>query len=155
MKIKACLFLLFLFGCFATGQFAAAQSADDEVRAVIDQLFDAMRESDGQAVRSLFTEKAVLQTVRDAESGYSMTETPIEAFASSVGSSEPGQLDEKLHSVSIHVDEGLATAWMDYSFYYDGSFSHCGVNTMNLIRAESGWKIFSIADTRRQKDCMD
>jgi hypothetical protein len=114
-----------------------------------------MRESDGEAVRSLFSEGAVLQTVRDAESGYSLSETPIDAFASSVGSSEPGQLDERLHTVSVHVDGGLATAWMDYTFYYDGSFSHCGVNTMNLIRTGSGWKIFSIADTRRQQDCVD
>jgi ketosteroid isomerase-like protein len=155
MKIEFCLFLLFLSGSFASGQFSEAQSADDEVRAVIDQLFDAMRESDGEAVRSLFSEGAVLQTVRDAESGYSLSETPIDAFASSVGSSEPGQLDERLHTVSVHVDGGLATAWMDYTFYYNGSFSHCGVNTMNLIRTGSGWKIFSIADTRRQQDCFD
>jgi ketosteroid isomerase-like protein len=155
MKIKACLLLLFLSGSFASGQFSAAQSADDEVRAVIDQLFDAMRESDGEAVRSLFSEGAVLQTVRDAESGYSLSETPIDAFASSVGSSEPGQLDERLHTVSVHVDGGLATAWMDYTFYYNGSLSHCGVNTMNLIRSDSGWKIFSIADTRRQQNCVE
>jgi uncharacterized protein (TIGR02246 family) len=140
---------------FAAAQRSNAQSADDEVRAVIQQLFDAMRESDGEAVADLFMEGASLQTVRSSGGENSLSETPIDAFASSVGSSEPGQLDEQIHTVSVHVDGGLATAWMDYTFYYDGSFSHCGVNTMNMIKTNNGWKVFSIADTRRQEDCFD
>ena len=155
MKMKLFLIFLFLSGSLGSGQISKAQFAGDEVRAAIEQFFDAMRKSDGEAVRSFFTEGAVLQTVRSSDSGFSLSETPIDAFASSVGSSEPGQLDEQLHSLSVHLDGGLATAWMDYTFYYDGSFSHCGVNTMNLIRTGSGWKIFSIADTRRQQDCVE
>ena len=155
MKMSIYFALLLLLSSFAAAGMSNAESADEEIRDVIEQLFDAMRQSDGDAVESLFTEGAILQTVRSSGGENTLSKTPIEMFASSVESSEPGQLDEHIHSVSIHVDGGLATAWMHYTFYYNGSFSHCGVNTINLLETVKGWKIFSIADTRRQQGCLD
>ena len=82
-----------------------------------------------------------------------LRQTDVQAFMNSVGGSAPGSLDEQLTSLTVHVDGKLSTAWMEYNFYYNGEFSHCGVNTMNLIQKEEGWKIFSIVDTRRTEGC--
>lgn len=131
-------------------------SSDNEaaVEETVIEFFNAMRESDGDGMKTFLTPNATLHTVVLNEDGEAiLRRTEIEAFMNSVNQSEVGALDEQLTSFTAHVDGNLSTAWMNYSFYYNGEFSHCGVNTMNLIQTESGWKIFSIADTRRQEGC--
>jgi hypothetical protein len=127
---------------------------ESEVEEVVTNFFNAMRESDDEAMRSFLTVEATLNTVALSEQDSTvLDETEIRSFLNSVGESAPGALDEQITSFIAHVDGKLSTAWMDYSFYYNGEFSHCGVNTMNLIKTEAGWKIFSIVDTRRTEGC--
>ena len=71
----------------------------------------------------------------------------------SVGQQPAGSLDERLGPSDIWVEDNLATARMKYAFYYDGALSHCGVNVFVLARTTDGWKIISVADTRRQSGC--
>ena len=129
------------------------RSSEQEIESVVYELFDLMRASDGEGIRSIITEEATLHTVRADGENTSLNETSIERFIGSVSGAEPGTLDEKLTSIRVHSDENLATAWMEYRFYVAGEFSHCGANTMNLIRKSEGWKIFSIVDTRRTEGC--
>lgn len=126
----------------------------EEVEKVIMDFFDAMRESDSAGMQAFLTADATLKTVATGEQDSTiLRQTDIAAFLNSVGEADAGSLDEQLTSFTAHVDGNLSTAWMGYSFYYDGEFSHCGVNTMNLIQTEGGWKIFSIVDTRRTVGC--
>jgi len=129
-------------------------TSEPEVEEIITDFFVAMRNSDSPAMQSMLTPDATLYTVVVTEEGNSMLrQTDIGAFMSSVSDAPAGSLDEQLTSFTAHVDGSLSTAWMDYSFYYNGEFSHCGVNTMNLIQTGAGWKIFSIVDTRRRDGC--
>ena len=129
------------------------RSSEQEIESVVYEFFDLMRASDGEGIRSVITEDATLHTVRVDGENTSLNETAFERFIGSVSRAEPATLDEKLTSIRVHSDENLATAWMEYRFYVAGEFSHCGVNTMNLIRKSEGWKIFSIVDTRRTDGC--
>ena len=127
--------------------------SEQEIQSVVYELFELMRASDGEGIRSIITEEATLHTVRvDGENAF-LHETTFDNFIDSVSGADPGTLDEKLTSIQVHSDEYLATSWMEYRFYVAGEFSHCGVNTMNLIRGKDGWKIFSIVDTRRTAGC--
>lgn len=126
----------------------------EEIEKVIMVFFEAMRESDETAMQAFLTSDATLKTVaRGEQDSTILRQTDIAAFLNNVGEADAGSLDEQLTSFIAHIDGNLSTAWMDYSFYYNGEFSHCGVNTMNLIQTEGGWKIFSIVDTRRQEGC--
>ena len=124
-----------------------------EIEQVVQDLFDAMRAADGERLKKLFTVDATLQTIMDGPQDHNLRKSSVDDFASSVGSSEPGALDERFSSLTIHKDAGFATVWMDYNFYHRGEFSHCGVNSMNMVQTENGWKIFSIVDTRRKNNC--
>jgi len=129
------------------------RSSEQEIESVVYELFDLMCASDGEGMRSIITEEATLHTVRFDGENTSLNETSFERFIRSVSGAELGTLDEKLTLIRVHSDENLATAWMEYRFYVAGEFSHCGANTMNLIRKSEGWKIFSIVDTRRTEAC--
>ena len=63
--------------------------------------------------------------------------------------------EEKLLSFSIQVDGKMANAWTPYEFWYNGNFSHCGVNSFQLIKEDATWKILYLVDTRRREGCQD
>jgi hypothetical protein len=50
-------------------------------------------------------------------------------------------------------DDGIASVWTPYAFYFEGKFSHCGVNSFQLMNVQGKWKITMITDTRRKTDC--
>lgn len=150
------IFSFVLSGVFPLQMYTGQVNTDpkEEVEKVIMAFFESMLNSDAADMESFLTKEATLKTVAPGEeNSIILRQTDIAAFLNSVAESEPGSLDEQLTSFAAHVDGNLSTAWMDYSFYYNGEFSHCGVNTMNLIKTSSGWKIFSIVDTRRQEGC--
>jgi len=123
------------------------------VKDAVFKLFEGMEKSDGDMIRNAFHTDAVLKTVVVQDGEARLNETPIENFAQSVGSTEPGFLKEVINEITVHIDGHLATAWMTYDFYAGGNHSHCGVNSMKLIKTSAGWKIFSITDTRNRTGC--
>ena len=47
----------------------------------------------------------------------------------------------------------MAHVWAPYEFWYNGEFSHCGVNSFQLFKEEDTWKIIYLIDSRRKEDC--
>ena len=130
------------------------EQTEASVEETVNEFFNAMRKSDGAGMEKFLMAGATLHTVTSSdEENPMLRETALDAFLNSVSEAEPGALDEQLTSFTSHVDGDLSTAWMGYNFYYNGEFSHCGINTMNLLNTATGWKIFSIVDTRRQQGC--
>ena len=128
---------------------AAAQSPEDEVRAVIDKLFDGMRAGDSTMVRSAFHDGALMG--RATDKGYRVG--PVDGFVTMVGSPHDEVFDERIWDVKILVDQRLASAWMEYAFYLGENLHHCGVNSMQFYKTDDGWKIAYLADTNRGMNC--
>jgi hypothetical protein len=129
---------------------AAQANAEQEVRAVIDRLFDGMRAGDSAVVRSVFHPEAGLFTTAVRDGQPVLRADSVAAFVRAVGTPHDEVWDERIANVEIRVDDPLATAWMDYRFLLDGRFSHCGVNAFQLFRTPEGWRILQVTDTRRQ-----
>jgi len=122
---------------------SATFAQDDEraaVQAVVDRLFDGMRDKDEALLRSVFAPKARLGTEETGE------------FIASVVASER-HLDEVTFDETILIDEDLAMAWTPYNLFIDGAFHHCGVDLFVLRRATEGWLISQLDDTRRTEGC--
>lgn len=140
-----------LFFCSVT---ASAQTAADSVRSTIRSLFTAMYNGDAQTLKSLFHDSATLGTVMVGSAGETAYRNePIAGFIRQVGQLQKGAADERAVVEQVMVDGPLAMAWVPYSFHYNGKFSHCGVNLMQLLRAGGVWKILTITDTRRKSSC--
>ncbi len=131
-----------------------AQSPEDSVKTVVNNMFAAMKNADSAGLKNAFSEWAVLQTISRTKEGQTMVRTDnIDAFASFVGKTTKGDADERITFGAIHIDGALASVWTPYQFYMKGNFSHCGVNSFQLVRVNAVWKIQYIIDTRRKGDC--
>lgn len=145
-------FLTALFICITIH--ASAQTTQDSVKQAVEQLFTAMRTKDTTLLRLCFTSNAVLQTITKDKTGkLDVVDEKVDAFAISISGHEAGSLDERISFEAIHIDGPMAAVWTPYQFYYKGNFSHCGVNSFQLVRLDGAWKIQYIIDTRRKINC--
>lgn len=138
--------------CFS----AFSQSEEREIQAVIQSLFDAMRAKNAEQVAAAFSADAIMQTIVTKPEGNTVGTNSVGDFAKRIGSTPAEtQLDERISEYQINVDGAMATAWTPYRFYLNGNFSHCGVNSFQLVKMGEGWKIVYIIDTRRKEPCEE
>jgi hypothetical protein len=129
------LFPLFLFGQNPTKD-------EDQIKAVILKTFNAMKSVDSVALKSCFTEKAVLHISQIRPEGNIVREVPIANFVKNVMTRKAGDMDERVLSWGpILVDHEIATAWVPYEFYLNGKFTHKGVDAFILVKIGEEYKI--------------
>lgn len=151
--LLAALFLLLAAPLAA--QTPAPSAERDSVLAVVKRLFDGMRAGDSAMVRSVFHPKVQLATALVRQGAPVVEIDSLDTFLKAVGTPHPEVWDERTSNEAVHIDGPLAVVWTDYSFYAGTKFSHCGVDAFQLARTAEGWRIISLADTRRRQGCAD
>lgn len=147
---KAILFFVLLTAVYNTN----AQTAADSVKAVINQLFTAMRNADSATIVNSFSEKYTLQTLVRDKDGHMQSKNELATdFGRNIARLPKNAADERIEFASIQIDGPLASVWTPYKFYFNGNFSHCGANSFQLLRGKDGWKILYLVDTRRKEPC--
>lgn len=143
---------LLLFVCLSVN--TNAQTPEDSVKSVINSLFEAMKTSDVELLKSTFADSAILQTITRNKEGKTIVQTDaVAAFAESVSKLPKGAADERIVFDAVKIDGPLAIVWTPYKFYFNGKFSHCGANSFQLVRFNGNWKIQYLIDTRRRAGC--
>lgn len=124
-----------------------------EVLAPIKRLFDGMRAHDSTLIRSAFAEGAQMMTRTPRPGGPQLVAfASVDGFVAQAG--RPGEpWDEQIFDPKVEIDGNLASVWIFYTFALGDKFSHCGVDAIHLVKADGGWLIASLADTRRTEDC--
>lgn len=127
---------------------------NEEVRQVIASMFEGMKSKNTDLIKAAFHAEATMQTVKSGETGSELGSNSVEDFLNRIASTPATTtLDERILDYQIKVDGDMAAAWTPYEFYVNENFSHCGVNSFQLIRTPDGWKITYIIDTRRKEGC--
>jgi hypothetical protein len=132
--------LLFLFPLLAMGQ---SQTKDeDQIKAVILKTFSAMKSVDSVALKSCFTSNAMLHISQVKPEGNTLREVPAAKFIHNVMTRKPGDMDERVLSWGpILIDQEIATAWVPYEFYFNGKFTHKGVDVFIFVKSGDEFKI--------------
>lgn len=131
---------------------AVAQTTQAPLQ-VVKALFDGMRARDSAAIRATLHPEARLLTAANDSTGAPVVEsTPIDGFLGAVSRAKYVP-DERISDPIVQVDDGLATVWARYAFYAGDRFSHCGIDTFDLVLTSDGWRIVQIVDTRKREGC--
>ena len=141
--------------CFVAGTASAQTQQSPEtaaVMAVVNRIFDGMKEADSAKVRTAFAPGARFVTVGTRANPDTITYQAVDGWLAGIANSNK-TWEEKLKNVRIVVDGNIASAWMDYTFHLNGALRHCGVDSIELVKVKGEWKITQLADTRRTTNC--
>jgi hypothetical protein len=153
--MRSCVFLL--FNLLASFSYAGSEDSLKmaEIETTIQQLFKAMQAGDSASARLVFHADAKLMSTFETKNGPKVHMEPVVNFLDAIGTPHEELWDERTSNLVVQVDGTLGQAWMNYSFYLDGKFSHCGVNAMQLVYIDARWQIIQLIDTRRNENCGD
>jgi hypothetical protein len=65
------------------------------------------------------------------------------------------RVDEVMRYDTVLVDGDMAQVWGPYRFISNGTTSHCGINSMSLVRGDGGWKVANTSFTMVPPDQCD
>ena len=131
---------------------ANAQSAEDSVKQVISDFFMSMKRSDSSGIRATLSPAVHFETIQTKpDASFSPKQESITDFLSGIARTPAGALDERIRFDLVRVDGPLAIVWTPYEFYYNDKYSHCGVNSFQLVRIQDKWLIQYVIDTRRKQ----
>lgn len=134
--------------------FGFAQNEQKEIEKVISMLFEGMKSKNPILIEQAFLKDAIMQTTIVGVNGATIGTNSVQDFVNRIATSPDNTiLDERILEYQIKIDGHMASAWTPYEFYVNDGFSHCGVNSFQLIKASEGWKIAYIIDTRRKEGC--
>lgn len=150
MKQFILIFIL-LFGLNLNAQ----KKESENVKATIIKFFDAFHKQDTIVLKSMVTDKIILQSISINKEGKTvLKEDDYNKFIKNIASiPKDKSFEEKLLDFNIQIDENMANVWTPYEFWYQNEFSHCGVNSFQLMKEDNAWKIIYLVDTRRREGC--
>ncbi|GAB5522671.1 MAG: nuclear transport factor 2 family protein [Roseivirga sp.] len=132
---------------------AQAQYEEDAVKKVIRTMFDGMRAGDSSMVHSVFIDDVRMQTIAPNRQGeMAIRDGSLTDFLNALGTPHDQVWDERILDYQVKIDGAMAAVWTPYEFYAGEKFSHCGVNSFQLMKGKNGWKIIYLVDTRRRGD---
>ena len=133
----------------------ASVDADREtVLKTVRILLDGWREADAAKVDAALHPDFREVTLHLQDGKWNFAVVDRDRLIKTVARIEKGTWDDQLVDPQVHVDGPIAVVWSHYKFtvrYTENGVTHapvhCGVETFQLYRTESAWKIVNFADT--------
>lgn len=132
-----------------------AQTDESMIKKSIDTFFEGFHSGDTALIKTVLHDKLIMHTALKSKTGDVdvQTESP-EKFLRIIANRPLDQKwDERILSFNIQIDDYMANAWLPYEFWLNDTFSHCGANSIQMVKVGSQWKIIHIVDSRRRYDC--
>ena len=133
---------------------AKAQSDQENVLLVVQNVFDGINTKNGPLIESVMAKGSVLYSTGVNDKGpFFNPQTGIQ-FAGSIASAT-SEFHEHMFETEVKIQQGVAMVWANYDFHVNGNFSHCGVDTFTLVRSVDGWKVASLVYTVERSGCKE
>lgn len=128
---------------------APTETQRDAVVGTLQLLFDALETGDAELLRSIMDPSVVMHSSETRDGVTTFSSATVDGLADRITNSEV-TLIERMWDPIVSVNGPLATIWTPYDFYSGEDFSHCGVDSANLMHTEAGWRIVALSWTRLQ-----
>ncbi len=140
------LFALALVAGLVPARAGAQQSPKEEVLAAGQALFDAMGRRDTVALKALLHPAIHLIAATDVGDSVVARVSSRQEFLVQIATSATVPL-ERMWNAEVRVNGPIATIWTDYDFHRDREWSHCGIDSFQLVRVGSRWQITGLIYT--------
>ena len=144
--------IIFKMKCISFGVFfifSMLLSAQSSPLETVHAVFSALNSADNTALDTLLTDDFRMASI--SEGATEVSYASRSDLLSGISRLMPDQVFEKIWEYKIELDGNMASAWLPYSLYSQGSFVHCGTNHIVLHKVGNTWKINQLTDTRKSK----
>lgn len=152
--------LFCLTGLFVFSQptSAIAESGDREaILAVMDKAFAAVLSNNGDDWRAIqLAEGTTLSFRPGPEERLEKLEMRISNNENFIADLKPDgheYVERWTSEPTILIRGPIAVIWGEYEFWIDGEFSHCGVDSADLVKISGEWKVANFMWTVEKEDC--
>jgi len=119
-------------------QLAAAER--DSVLKIVQAFFDTMTRNDIEGARHVLQPQGRFHAMRMKDGKPDVHAFSNEEYFADLQASKQ-KYRERIWNPEVRINGLTASVIAPYDFWIDGKFSHCGVDTFDLIKTEEGWKI--------------
>ncbi|WP_416306263.1 hypothetical protein [Neptunicella sp. SCSIO 80796] len=149
---------LAIIACFLSTASATEVETDKQaVLKVADKIFDAVSSGNPDDWRALQLAEGVnIALIRQKDSDnqeYAMRLVTNEAFASKVSPSEHHYIERWTETPTVLLEGPMAVIWGRYEFLIDGKLSHCGIDSIDLVKQDGQWKVANVIWTMLRDEC--
>ena len=125
---------------------AQAASSKEAVLATAQAFFDAMGRKDTAALRELVHPQAHLMAVVEVADSAAPRVSSRDQFLAQVAAAQLKYL-ERMWNAEVRVSGPIASIWTPYDFHRGTEWSHCGIDSFQLVKNGVRWQISSIIYT--------
>jgi hypothetical protein len=143
---------LLLLAVLTGGAQAAAQDQKTRVLATAQAVFDGMARRDTAALRPLLHPAVVLVAAIEADGKPEPRASGLDQFLEQIATF-PAVPIERMWNAEVRVSGTIATIWTQYDFHRGPEFSHCGIDSFQLVRTASGWQVTGLIYTVVRDRC--
>lgn len=141
--MKTLTITLFLTTLLGMSTSVSAQANEKTaVLAAVQQFFDAMTARDAVATERVLMPEGRFVSFRTVDGKLKMRSSLNQDYLKNLPSGKE-KLRERMWKPEVKIRGSIANVWTPYDFWIDGKFSHCGIDSFDMVKVEGQWKIAS------------
>ena len=131
-------------------------SQSDDRAAILEtvqKFFDSIELRDRQLLESILVPNSLNISARELDDGEAQFN--VMSYDEVVTAlTRPGRnAKERSWDETVLIQGNIAVVWTPYDFHVDGEFSHCGIDSFQLIKQDGQWLISNSSWTLETENC--
>ena len=131
-------------------------SQSDDRAAILEtvqKFFDSIEFRDRQLLESILVPNSLNISARELDDGEAQLN--VMSYDEVVTAlTRPGRnAKERSWDETVLIQGNIAVVWTPYDFHVDGVFSHCGIDSFQLIKQDGQWLISNSSWTLETENC--
>lgn len=119
----------------------------------VQKFFDSIEFRDKQLLESILVPNSLNISARELDDGEAQFN--VMSYDEVVSAlTRPGRnAKERSWDETVLIQGNIAVVWTPYDFHVDGVFSHCGIDSFQLIKQDGQWLISNSSWTLETENC--
>jgi len=148
---------LFLLSLQSAGAVNATVSDHEAIFSLMNRAFEAVGSGDPADMRAIQLAKGTSLSFRPRVGGkpgeLEMRMATNEALTANAVDNGREYMERWVAEPTVMIRGPIAVVWGEYEFWIDGEFSHCGIDSVDLVMVGGEWKIANWLWTVEKDGC--
>jgi hypothetical protein len=113
----------------------------ESIMKTVQAFFDTMTAHDIEGARKVLQPQGRFHAMSMKDGKPDVRAFSNEEYFATLQERSKDKMQERIWNPDVRINGLTASVIAPYDFWINGKFSHCGVDTFDLIKTEEGWKI--------------